>query len=317
MNTASDRPPRPDLFRHLPGIYQSGRDSPNPFTVLVDVLAENHRMLEADLALMPRMLDPRTAPSAFDHPQRGFLEMLARWVAIDPAMLSRGPPSMAGKPDPRGAVLRHLVENAAPLQAARGTVAGTRYLLEVLFDADVEILEWQWPAAFQLGAAATLGADTLLLGEPPLERCITLVWNAPRLRPVIEWARARPETCLVLDLTTGQRRVGGIIVLADMVDIEAADAAGLHTAFREELLRLRQVLRQELPAHILSYIGFRPPERPAMPGPSPFIVGIADFATLGHIQILPDGQGIPGPSPFVVGIAASATLGHIQIQRES
>jgi phage tail-like protein len=285
VNTASDGQPRPDLFHYLPGIYQTERDSSNPFTVLVDVLAENQGTLEADLARMPRMLDPRTAPSGFDHPQRGFLEMLAGWVGIDPAMLGRGPAAAAGRPDPRSAVLRHLVENAAPLQAARGTVAGMRYLLEVLFDADVEILEWQWPAAFQLGEAAALGIDTLLLGEPPLDRCITLVWDAPRLRPVIEWARNRREICLVPELTTGEHLVGSIIILEDAADTEPANAADWQTAFQEELLRLRQVLRQELPAHILSYVGFRLPERLAMPGPSPVVVGIEAFATLGRIQI--------------------------------
>ena len=92
-----------DLFRHLPAIYAARRDTGDPFSLLVQALAEGHRDIEALLALVPAMLDPRTAPAGFDHPRRlpfgeerlGFLEFLAGWVALDPAVLGGRDPGRA------------------------------------------------------------------------------------------------------------------------------------------------------------------------------------------------------------------------------
>jgi hypothetical protein len=278
-----------DLFRHLPAIYAARRKAGDPFSLLVEALAEGHRDIEARLALVPAMLDPRTAPAGFDRPRRlppgeerlGFLEFLAGWVALDPALLGerdRARPAEAPPPDPRTRVLRHLVENAAPLQAARGTVAGLRYLLEVLFDAEVEILEWRWPTAFRPGVAASLGADTLLMGEPPLDRCVTLLFDSPWLRQAIAPVAAAVGGAFgLVELAAGDRGVGAVIMT------EAAGPDGLDPMVAERLERLHAVLKRELPAHVLGYVGFRPGAGAEAAALRPFVVGVG--STLGHVQI--------------------------------
>ncbi len=331
----SETAPRPaaapplDLSRYLPGIYQAGQEERSPFAALLAVLTDNHHAMDARLNAVPLALDPRTAPSAFDHDGQGFLEMLAEWVALDPALLgARAPGAAEGHdppharprpgflevlsgwgtldlaqlavrsrgwterregPDPRARVLRHLVENAAPLHAARGTPAGTRYLLEVLFDAGVEILEWRWPAPFQLGEAATLGADTLLMGEPPPGRHATLVWDAEWLDEAMSWAGARPERFQTVEITAGGRKIRNVIGLwgraGSPPEEEPAEGTPRFAAFQEALARLQEVLRRELPADVLAFVGFKLPEGPADTGLRPFIVGREGFATLGRIQI--------------------------------
>lgn len=282
-----------DLFRHLPAIYRAGQHAQDPFSLLVRALAESHRDVEGRLALAPRMLDPRTAPSAFDDGDRaapgeegrGFLEFLAGWVALDSAMLGRRDSARTpgpGAPDPRTRVLRHLVENAAPLQAARGTAAGIRYLLEVLFDADVEVLERHWPAAFQLGVASSLGADTLVMGEPPLDRCVTLIWDSPRLREAVASAGEGGFADGVLELTAGGRSIGALIMAGAAAEAE-------HGAFppeaHEQLQRLHAILKRELPVEILSYIGFRPLGGEGASDLFPFVVEVT--STVGRIQLQP------------------------------
>ena len=289
--TPAERTEDGDLFRHLPAIYRAGEGARDPFSVLVRALSQSHRDVEDRLASAPRMLDPRTAPSGFDRggpsspdgERRGFLEYLAGWVALDPAVLDRGGDTpVSGAPDRRAAALRHLVENAAPLQAARGTLAGTRYLLEVLFDAGFEILERRWPAAFQVGAASSLGADTLVMGEPPLDRCVILLWDSARLREAVAPAAPGGAARSVLELAAGDRRIGTVV----LAEGDEAEAWAPRPEAREQLQRLRAVLEREMPAHLLCYVGFKPD----------------------------GGQGAPEFHPFVVEV--TSTVGHIQLQRE-
>jgi hypothetical protein len=280
-----------DLFRHLPAIYEARRDAGDPFSLLVKLLSESHATIEEGLSRVPEMLDPRTAPAGMDRSQflplgeerTGFLEYLAGWVALDPAMLGGHDPSpttAGGASDSRTRVLRHLVENAAPLQAARGTVSGVRYLLEVLFDAEVEILEWHWPTPFQLGVAASLGADTLLIGEPPLDRCVTLIWDSPRLRQTIASLGGTNAAFNLIELGVGARKIGAVIVSGTMgLDVEDIQARML-----EQVRRLHAILRCELPAHVASYVGFRPVGRVDQAELVPFIVG-DEKTILGRVQI--------------------------------
>ncbi|MBD0270447.1 MAG: hypothetical protein ICV73_00835 [Acetobacteraceae bacterium] len=281
----ADRTEDGDLFRHLPAIYRAGEGALTPFSVLVRALSQSHRDVEGRLASVPRMLDPRTAPSGFDGgvpsppdgERWGFLEYLAGWVALDPAVMGGGGhPAAGGARDRRAAALRHLVENAAPLQAARGTLAGTRYLLEVLFDAGFEILERRWPAAFQAGVASSLGVDTLVMGEPPLDRCVTLLWDSARLREAVAPDGAARG---VFELAAGDRRIG-TVVLAEGDD---AESWAPRPEAREQLQRLRAVLEREMPVHILCYVGFKPDGGPGAPELHPFVVEVT--STVGHIQL--------------------------------
>lgn len=260
----------PYLFAHLPALYRAREDAADPFSALVWLAALNQAGLDARLAAAPAQFDPRTATSAFDDPRSGFLEMLAGWTALDPAML--GGEAAAG-PDRRAALLRHLVLNAAPLQAARGTRAGTRYLLEVLFGAAIELREWAWPASFQPGEAATLGVDTLVMGDPPLDRCVTLVWDGVDPGAAADMAEAVSDGAEFVALQAGEGPVGSMILHG------AAPAP-----WGQELDRLQEVLRREWPAHVARYIGIHLPQVARL-DLRPFIAGIEGFTTLGHIQI--------------------------------
>jgi hypothetical protein len=302
------------LLANVPSIYRStgenvlsGMDldkgtafelgSDDPFTLLVYAMAENQARIDNVLDLVPEKLNPRTAPTAYRDLQHGFLEFLAGWVAIDPAVLGteiEPLPNIADS-DRRIEVLRHLVTNAAALHAARGTSRALRYLLEIIFDADVEILEWHWPTAFQVGVTSVIGINTMVTGPPPLDRCITLLWDSPRLQSAVEWARTAGDRLTVLELNAGGRTVGTVIETRVVSDGELADpdvASGRDTQtaqplreYQEKLQRVHVVLRRELPAHITSYVGFRPRDAHPAGMLPPFIVGIRSNSTIGSFQI--------------------------------
>ena len=305
-------------------------DADDPFTLLVYALSESHWRTERTLALVPERLDPRTAPSALTWPEHGFLELLASWVAIDAEMLGiqsdrelidavpldrdLGPDGNKRQDggtaapdqldaDHQAATLRHLVLNAAPLHAARCTPAATRYLLEVLLDADVEILEWRWPTPLQLDFSGTLGVDAMLTGEVPLDRCLTLLLDSPSIREAIAWARAGRPGLTVTELSLGDRAVGTIIK-ASVGERPGSDGAGhdvakpgasgtqnmsdapidpLQTMLQEKLRRLHAVLKHELPAHLMSYVGFKPYNTRPPLDVLPYVVQVN--STIGRFQI--------------------------------
>jgi len=305
-------------------------DADDPFTLLVYALSESHWRVERTLAQAPERLDPRSAPSALNWPRHGFLELLASWVAIDAAMLGirsdrdevdavpldrdlgldpddlpEDGTAESGRSDAdhQAEKLRHLVLNAAPLHAARCTPAATRYLLEVLFDADVEILEWRWPTPLQLDVSGTLGVNAMLTGEVPLDRCVTLLLDSRPIREAIAWARAGRPGLTVTELPLGDRSVGTIIkasvsersgfepagrdisrsATSGTLDIDDTMIDPLQIELQEKLQRLHSVLRQVMPAHLMSYVGFKPYDTQPAPDVLPYVVQVS--STVGQFQV--------------------------------
>jgi phage tail-like protein len=91
---------------------------------------------------------------------------------------------------------RYAVGNASQIYKTRGTVTGLRYMLALVFGIDVEIREWTWPHAMQVGVRNAIGVDSQLNERPNLDHCFVIIWKpdlseaGPEIKSKIKKIRA-------------------------------------------------------------------------------------------------------------------------------
>ena len=150
---------RPGYLPHLPAVYRDGQQ-PDAFLPCFLALAESlFDEVEAEIAGLPRLLDPAAAPEPF-------LAELARWLAVD----------VVARWDT--AAQRDAVAHAYAESALRGTVAGLRQALrratgvDVWIDEPITTAGWWALAAGEASPdaereTAVLGVTTRLAAAEP------------------------------------------------------------------------------------------------------------------------------------------------------
>ena len=111
----------------LPGIFQRTIRPGGPLGAFLDVMEQLHAPVEAQLADLDRLLDPRLTPDPF-------VPLLARWLDLDrvfqPPHRGREPLLRQVMPSGLGR-LRELAANAAMLSQWRGTGKGLLLFLSI------------------------------------------------------------------------------------------------------------------------------------------------------------------------------------------
>ena len=113
---------RPAIERLLPAAYQRAVRPGSILAALLDVMEGMHAPSEDRLAAVDELFSPYRAPDAF-------VPLLARWVALDPAVAGSVPAGSGPPLIPTGR-LRDLVARGAAFARQRGTAAGLRAVVE-------------------------------------------------------------------------------------------------------------------------------------------------------------------------------------------
>jgi len=139
--------PGDSYLEHLPAVY--ARDATSDFLErLLDLAKSVLGDLEAAIAALPRLFDPKSSPAAD-------LPWLASWLAFDI------PPRFADltRPD----ALRHLIGQLHTLYKRRGTPAGVSEFVEIYTGVRPHLIEgFRERGIWVLGATSALGFDTAL-----------------------------------------------------------------------------------------------------------------------------------------------------------
>jgi P2-related tail formation protein len=242
----------------------------DPLRAIVQVYEKTAvERVEQILSDLPQPFQADKATYTPGWPIADFLSMLARWVALDPdgiAMYGQRGEAWAERK------LRFLVKNAAVVHAAHGTPHGLRYILEVLCDADLEVLEWTWPQGFEVGLSSSIGIDTFLTDQPDAAHCLTVIWKTElptSEEPDVLWLKTPCQSRL------GERRILNRIVTAP----EGRAASALD----KRLMRMKHLLTTESPAHTASYLALEPAEERPSAEAAVFVVEVT--STVGAVWI--------------------------------
>lgn len=150
-------------IRYLPGIYHEEAEKKfSPFWALLHVVEHTFDSIEEKLDRIETYFDIRETPA------EEFLPWLTSWIGLEPEQ------------DWSEQKKRFALKIAADLYKRRGTPAGLVYMVSFYFDIEVEIEEWVWPRAMQVGVHNTIGVNTRLHGRPNKHHCFALTWKVPR-----------------------------------------------------------------------------------------------------------------------------------------
>ena len=168
------------LSQYLPAIYQNEMHSPNSFLAcLVQTFQSLVLGIEEILGNLPYYFDPDTTPPNDLERCEEILVWLASWVAlgVDTEWLGKNVEVQKTVCDHREEKVRHLLKSVALLYERRGTPGGLQAILREFYGIEVEIFEWVWPYGMEIGEFSTIGVDTFILDNPPLEDCFVVVWK--------------------------------------------------------------------------------------------------------------------------------------------
>ena len=156
------------LINNLPAIYQerSGQAG-DLYCAFLTSFEDLFYLIEERLDNIEIHFNPYLTPALPDKKGHDFLSWLASWVVfgIDERW------SETKK--------RYLIKIAAMLYLYRGTPIGLKFIIEQFFDIEVEIKEWDWPGAIEIGRRSSIGVDTFFVGDLDIKQCFIITWKPP------------------------------------------------------------------------------------------------------------------------------------------
>jgi phage tail-like protein len=161
------------LLNALPELYRALVEEPShPLLALLAISGNCFLHIVFELDRIDTNFDPLSTSAEQDSNDRSFLDWLAGWVVLDIDLI--GIEADATRLE---AKKRFLIRQATYLYRIRGTTQGLKALIELLFDIEVEIREWQWPQGMVVGCRSTLNVDTRLMEETDRQCCFEVRWN--------------------------------------------------------------------------------------------------------------------------------------------
>lgn len=156
----------PKLAAYLPGIFHEEAEKKlSPLWALLLMMEDNFGSVSAIIDDIDKYFDIHRAPAAVTGDKPDFVTWLSTWVALIPEQ---------NWPEQKK---RHALGIAVDLHKLRGTIPGLKYMLDLFFEIDVEINEWTWPDAMQIGVHNTIGMDTRIDGQYNINHCFTVTWK--------------------------------------------------------------------------------------------------------------------------------------------
>ena len=255
----------PRTLKYLPGVYQEHGSIPGtPLWTILSIIEAFFSDLEEKLERLPEYSDPDIAPLA-EHPDHDFLSWLAQWVAmsLDRDLLAEcfTAEGLTGEKIQRR--WRRLIKDAARLYRLRGTPLGLRYMVEVVYDVDVEIIERAWPQGMVIGVCSSIGEQTFIIDPPDFARSF-LVLIEP---PVPEQTLSEPsENWLDVPYTDEDIVQKGRLRAC----VGTKTALTSDASYLENLRKIKQFVDREKPIHTQCFIAFQggqpsPEEAPGLP----------------------------------------------------
>ena len=161
---ASDKVPK--LIEFLPSIFHGEAERTfSPLWSLLLAMEENFGSFDRIIDNIDRYFDVEKAPDGSGDGREDFLDWLGSWVGMVP------------EHDWPEEKKRYIIRQASQLYHYRGTLISLSYMIALFFDIHVEIKEWEWPQAMQIGVNNTIGVNTHLVGMPNINHCFILIWK--------------------------------------------------------------------------------------------------------------------------------------------
>jgi len=156
----------PKLAAYLPGIFQVEAERKLcPLWALLLLMEDNFASISKTLDEIDKYFDIWRAPAGEIANEPDFITWLGQWVA----MLPEQHWTIQKK--------RYALGIAADLHKYRGTITGLHCLLALFFEIKVEIKEWTWPEAMQIGVQNTIEVDTRIDDQFNINHCFTVTWK--------------------------------------------------------------------------------------------------------------------------------------------
>jgi phage tail-like protein len=173
----------PKWLDYLPAIFhEEAERKESPLWALLWLMEDNFKKINDKIDEIDTYFDIAQSPSAEYPGDDDFLSLLGSWVGLVP------------KQEWTEEKKRYAVRQAANLHQYRGTAIGMSYMLALFFEIDVEVKEWVWPKAMQVGEYNTIGIDTRLHERPNINHAFVIMWkadtNGPELTVKIKNIRA-------------------------------------------------------------------------------------------------------------------------------
>ena len=156
----------PKLAAHLPGIFHKEAEKKlSPLWALLLLMEDNFGSIAKVIDEIDKYFDIWRAPAGETKDAPDFVTWLGTWVALIPQQKW---------PDQKK---RYALSIAADLHKYRGTITGLHCMLALFFEIQVEIKEWTWPDAMQLGVRNTINLDTRIDDQYNINHCFTVTWK--------------------------------------------------------------------------------------------------------------------------------------------
>ncbi|MCP5049206.1 MAG: hypothetical protein GY940_18700 [bacterium] len=156
----------PKWLNYLPAIFhEEGDRKRSPLWTLLLLMEDNFKTVSDKIEDIDRYFDIDRAPDGDFPGEEDFLSWIASWVELIPEQ---------HWPEEKK---RYAVRQAPHLYKHRGTITGLSYMLTLFFGIDVEVREWTWPRAMQIGVRSTIGVDTRLVNRPDINHCFVVIWK--------------------------------------------------------------------------------------------------------------------------------------------